>query len=236
LLTTLADQVVIAIENSRLFGETRTALVEAQSAQREYLRSEWEKVTSQQNSLGYQYTFGRLTRLSEPDELIWDELDSNTVLTPQDPGWQAGKPGLSQPRDADQGLLVPISLRGQVIGMFKLQDIDQARLWNEEEISFIKSVADQVGLALENARLLETTQRRAEREYLVGQITMKMRASNDPQAILQSAVTELRKALRVQKAQVIIQTQPGQDIDVPAVADEMSPENDQAEEGNKKDG
>jgi GAF domain-containing protein/HAMP domain-containing protein len=236
LLTTLADQVVIAIENSRLFGETRTALVEAQTAQREYLRSEWEKVTAQQNTLGYQYTFGRMTRLSEPEGLVWDELDPNAVITPQEIDWQAGKPELAQSGEADQGLLVPISLRGQVIGMFKLQDVDQSRLWNGEEITFIKSVADQVGLALENARLLETTQRRAEREYLVGQITTKMRASNDPQTILQSAVTELRKALRVQKAQVIIQTQSGQEVNLPADPHEPVPESDQAEKGNEKDG
>jgi GAF domain-containing protein/HAMP domain-containing protein/MFS family permease len=235
LLTTLADQVVIAIENSRLFGETRTALVEAQTAQREYLRTEWEKVTSQQSTLGYQYTFGRISKVSEPDGLVWDELDPQIVLIPNDSERQAGEPKKGRSGEAEQGLLVPISLRGQVIGMFKLQDIDQSRLWNEEEISFIQSVADQVGLALENARLLETTQRRAEREYLVGQITTKMRASNDPQVILQSAVTELRKALRVQKAQVIIQTQPGRDAESQADPQEPLPENDPAGENHLGD-
>jgi GAF domain-containing protein len=104
-------------------------------------------------------------------------------------------------------LIVPITLRGQVIGIIKLQDVDQTRVWDQEEIIWIKSIADQIGLALENARLLETTQRRAEREYLVGQISTKLRASNDPQVILQTAVAELRKALHAQKAQVIIQAQ-----------------------------
>jgi GAF domain-containing protein len=104
-------------------------------------------------------------------------------------------------------LVVPITLRGQVIGIIKLQDVDQTRTWDPEEIAWIKSITDQIGLALENARLLEATQRRAEREYLVGQITTKLRSSNDPQIILQTAVTELRKALHAQKAQVILQAQ-----------------------------
>jgi len=188
LLTTLADQVAIAIENSRLFSETQQALDEAQTAQREYLRSEWEKVSNQQDLIGYQYTFGRVTNLPQSgDGMIWNEMEEE--------------------------LVIPIALRGQAIGVIRLQDIDQKRSWNEEEISLIKEFADQVGLALENARLLEATQRRAEREYLVGQITTKLRASNDPQVILQTAVTELRKALHAQKAQVIIQARPAQEVE-----------------------
>ena len=220
LLTTLADQVAIAIENSRLFSETRQALVEAQSAQREYLRSEWEKVTTQQDLIGYQYTYGRVTSLSQAGNgSVWNELDQQDFndgkeyLTYNDQNLQEGEPVRSLSSDTEKGLVIPISLRGQVIGMVKLQDIDQTRTWDEEEISLIKAVADQVGLALENARLLEATQRRAEREYLVGHITTKLRASNDPQVILQTAVTELRKALRAQKAQVIIRARPAQEAE-----------------------
>jgi GAF domain-containing protein len=117
------------------------------------------------------------------------------------------------PLRVEDELVVPITLRGQAIGIIKLQDVDQTRVWDQEEMTWIKSVADQIGLALENARLLEATQKRAEREYLVGQITTKLRTSNDPQVILQTAVTELRKALHAQKAQVIIQTQSNPDRD-----------------------
>ena len=68
-----------------------------------------------------------------------------------------------------------------------------------------RAVADQVGLALENARLLAETQRRAERERLVADITTKMRAVNDPQAILETVAVELRNALRVKSVQVRLQ-------------------------------
>ena len=220
LLTTLSDQVAIAIENSRLFGETQQALVESQTAQREYLRTEWEKVSSQQGLIGYQYTYGRVTSLLQRgDGLIWKELDQQDVNSSK--GYRSydsqdqleGHPSRSLAGDMVDELVIPITLRGQVIGMVKLQEIDQTRAWDDEEIFLIKAVADQVGLALENARLLEATQRRAEREYLVGQITTKLRASNDPQVILQTAVTELRKALHAQKAQVIIQARPTQEVE-----------------------
>jgi hypothetical protein len=53
--------------------------------------------------------------------------------------------------------------------------------------------------------LLAETQRRAERERLVADITTKMRAINDPQAILETAAAELRSALRVKSVQVRLQ-------------------------------
>jgi GAF domain-containing protein len=216
----LADQVGIAIENSRLFGETQKALVEAQTAQREYIRSEWEKVFQQQNLKGFQYTYGRVTNLpKEGGELIWEGLDQQNIndVEVDEPDERLVSFEALQSRDLpvqmEDELIVPITLRGQAIGIIKLQDIDQARTWTQEDIAWIKSVADQIGLALENARLLEATQKRAEREYLVGQITTKLRTSNDPQVILQTAVTELRKALHAQKAQVIIQTNSDPDHD-----------------------
>jgi GAF domain-containing protein/HAMP domain-containing protein len=214
LLATLADQVAIAIENSRLFGETQQALVEAQSAQREYLRTEWEKVSTQQELKGFQYTYGRVTSLPQiGEDAFWEDADQQNLnvvgddLSNYDLGILDAHPGQNLPKLVEGELVVPITLRGQVIGIIKLQDVDQTRTWDPEEIAWIKSITDQIGLALENARLLEATQRRAEREYLVGQITTKLRSSNDPQVILQTAVTELRKALHAQKAQVILQAQ-----------------------------
>jgi hypothetical protein len=58
---------------------------------------------------------------------------------------------------------------------------------------------------MESARLFEETQRRAAREQIASEITNKLHASNNPQTILQTAVLELHKALKVSRAQVIIQ-------------------------------
>ncbi len=93
-------------------------------------------------------------------------------------------------------------VRGQVIGVYNLGEPDHPGGWEKEDIEFVKAVADQVGLALENARLLEQTQKRAEREHLVAEITSKMRASNDPKEILETAKRELRQALGVKKAEI----------------------------------
>jgi GAF domain-containing protein len=69
---------------------------------------------------------------------------------------------------------------------------------NAEQRSLLQAIADRLGQTLENARLYMETQSRAERERMASDITAKMRASNDPSAILQTALTELRSALNIQ--------------------------------------
>lgn len=189
LLSTLADQVAIAIENVRLFTETRTALSEMQSMHRQYLEKEWQEETQQSQRAGYELHGGRLTVVS-PQSVSGKWVDvpaSNPVILEN---------------AASKSLVTPITIRGQVVGMLDLAESDAP--WTKDDISLVQAVADQIGVALENARLLEETQRRAEREHTVTEITARLRASNDPQVILQTAAQELRRVLRANSAHVII--------------------------------
>ncbi|RMF37485.1 MAG: GAF domain-containing protein [Chloroflexi bacterium] len=92
-------------------------------------------------------------------------------------------------------LAVPIKLRGQVIGVIDLQTAEEGRPWTEDEIALVRAVSDQMALALENVQLFEQTVRRAEREHLVTQISGKIRASTNLEAIVQTAAQELARAL-----------------------------------------
>ena len=58
---------------------------------------------------------------------------------------------------------------------------------------------------MESARLFKETKSRSARELLVSEITAKVHANNDPQAMLKTAVLELQKALNANRAQVIVQ-------------------------------
>jgi hypothetical protein len=57
-------------------------------------------------------------------------------------------------------------------------------------------------LALENAHLLEETQRRAEREQMLGQMTTRFTRSLDMDTLLQTAVRELGQLLDVAEVSV----------------------------------
>ncbi|HUM37703.1 MAG TPA: hypothetical protein PLQ85_12600, partial [Anaerolineae bacterium] len=60
----------------------------------------------------------------------------------------------------------------------------------------------QLGLALENARLLEDTRLSAQRERARGEIVGRVRGSVQIDAVLRSAVEELGRALQVDRARI----------------------------------
>lgn len=107
----------------------------------------------------------------------------------------------------DQAILVlPIKIRDQVQGVIKLCKPDGSDPWNKDEIELAETLSERLGSAVESARLYEETRRRAERERLTSEIIAKMRASNDPSTILQTAAFELRKALNIDRAQLLVKT------------------------------
>ena len=191
MLSLLADQVSLAIENARLFDETRTALAEAEAVSRQFTREAWRRLPGEHKLLGYRYTITGATPLSEPVD-----------LTASGRGAGQGKQNeMSQ-------VVVPIELRGEVIGNLVVQSPSVEPL-TEDQIGLIKAVAERVALSAENARLFEETTRRAERERLVSDITSKIRSVNDPQSMVQTAMDELRRALGASRVEVIPQAVSG---------------------------
>jgi GAF domain-containing protein len=77
-----------------------------------------------------------------------------------------------------------------------------------DQLDVVYAVVERVALSLENARLFEDANRRAQRERLVTEISTKIRKSNDPQEMIKTAVAELRQALGVSRVEVIPQEQP----------------------------
>ena len=59
----------------------------------------------------------------------------------------------------------------------------------------LETMTDQLGVALESARLYQDAQRRAARERLVSDVTTRMRETLDVDTVLQTAVREIRQVL-----------------------------------------
>lgn len=106
--------------------------------------------------------------------------------------------------EAQPTLEVPLVLRDQVIGNLTLET-KQGNLTTEEQ-AFIDSVTTQAALALENVRLLEETQRRAERERIAAQVSSRVWASNDIHSILRTALKELGDSLQVSEGSIQLET------------------------------
>lgn len=94
----------------------------------------------------------------------------------------------------------PIQLRNQLIGRVQL-DIEQSE-WTIEQQAFVESVLYQTALALENARLLEETRYRADRDKLITNISRHLWETTDIPNILQTAVREIGVAFDVSVARI----------------------------------
>jgi GAF domain-containing protein len=188
MLSLLADQVSLAIENARIFDESRKALAESEMVSRQVTRENWGRLPEQQKLLGYRYNITGASPLKEFVKIA--ESGSNKSKGKQTEAIQA---------------VVPIELRGETIGTLVVQSPSGSQ-WNEDQLDLIRAVADRVALSAENARLFEETTARAEREKLVSDITSKIRSHTDPQSMIQTAIDELRGALGASRVEVIPQS------------------------------
>jgi GAF domain-containing protein len=188
LLEAIGRQIGVGVENTRLFEETRSALAEVEATHRIYLQREWREYLDRRDNLVYE---GGLAG----------------ALTKDQPAASAGNGG----HGAKAELAVPIVLRGQTIGVLGLEDPQGTRQWSAQDQALVEAVSRQLALALENARLLEETQRRAARERLAREITDKMRHASTMDALIQTTVREMAAALGAPNAFLQLSTPPESD-------------------------
>jgi len=178
---TLADQIAIAIENARLFGEARKALGESQAMFEKYTQQEWSN----------------FARQVKPNGFIFDgkqvlPLDNNPRREPIKAVIQTGSLSLEK---ASATIAIPIKLRGQTVGVLDVRSKKGQRHWKPDEIAMLEAAAERAALALENARLVESAQRRAARERAIGDISTRIGAVGNLESILQTAVEELGRKI-----------------------------------------
>jgi GAF domain-containing protein len=84
---------------------------------------------------------------------------------------------------------IPIVLRDQVLGQFIIDTNTSS--FSSEDIDFVEAISSQTALALDNARLLSESQRRASQEQKVNQVSATFSKSMNIEEILRTAVREL---------------------------------------------
>ncbi len=180
-LQTMADQVAIALDNARLFSESQTALETSRRAYSELRRDAWIELLRTQPDMGYRSRAGSVTPATD----VWRSDMEQAV---QEKRTVKGD-------GADDGeklaLAVPIKVRDDVIGILDTYKPTTSGEWTAEEIAVLETLGNQLGEALESARLYQDTQRRAARERLTSEITDKMRRATSIEDIVRTAVDEL---------------------------------------------
>jgi GAF domain-containing protein len=171
---------------TRLYARTQQALQEMELLQQRYLGEAWSEFLRQRALWGYRRTSEGLTPLGkEPVAGVRQALaQRETLIT-----------GPAETATGSAQVVVPVRFRDQLLGALGFTTAEGAAL-SDEQIAFVEAVAEQFGLAAENLRLVETTQRLAAREHVVGEISARMRESLDLDTILRAAAEQIRLAMQ----------------------------------------
>jgi GAF domain-containing protein len=196
-LSTLADQVTIAIQNARAFETTQQLLSEAQKTSGVYLQDSWKVLQSQETHTGYQVIANTLKRLSE------------RITSPQIHQALASKVTIAESGEKPI-LTVPIRLRNDVIGVINIRLLEEQEI-DPDDIDITEAVAERLSLAIETALLLKTTQRRADIERMTSEISGKISSTTQFESILRTAAEELSRALG--GSEVIVQLQSAESVE-----------------------
>lgn len=100
-------------------------------------------------------------------------------------------------------LAVPIAYAGGVVGVLDVQ-ADVVSGVTSDDAELVLSIARQVAIALENARLVEEAEQRADRAALVNRISQQIQRARSVDSVLRVAAVELAEALDVHKAAIEI--------------------------------
>jgi len=192
LLQTMADQVAVALDNARLFAETQASLEAERRAYGELSREAWAEILKSRSEWGYDY----LNASIMPAREDWTPAMQRAARTGQSvQDWTDGGSGVAT-------LAVPLRLRDRVVGVLSFGKDEPGQSWTAEEQTLLETLVEELGLALESARLYRDTQRRAARERLAGQIANRLRETLDIETVLATAAQELRDVLGVDAAEV----------------------------------
>jgi GAF domain-containing protein len=176
--------VAVAISNAQLFQQIQENLETTQQAYGTLAGKAWRDLFQKPSALSF---------LSDQDgtrpaDGLWEpQMEAAYQTESLTPGAQAGAgPGT---------LAIPLRVRDQVIGVVDGRKPASQGEWQPEEIELLKTLVEQLEVALESASLYQDMQRRAVREQLVGQVTSRMRQTLDVEGVLRTAIEETRHAL-----------------------------------------
>jgi GAF domain-containing protein len=197
-LQTMADQVAVALDNAQLFASSQKALEAAGRAYGEVSQRGWADLVRTRPDLAFRSDERGITPATQ---ILWPEMER---------AMDTGQPvhGDGSGESDRIPLAIPIKVRGEVVGVLDTHRPAEEGTWSAQEVALLEAIADQLGTALESARLYQDTQRRAAQERLIGEVTARMRETLDIEAVVKTAADEIYKALELDEVVVRLAPSP----------------------------
>lgn len=182
LLEGLCGQIAIAIESTRLSESLAEQLRELSNLQRLMTREGWRSRQTAKRLKGviFDSSQGEVREADLP--ALWNQ----PVTTHQPPN-----------------AIVPIAVRGQVIGSLGILDDPNQPLPMEDQ-ELLETISTQIAEALETARLLEQTQKRAVELEAVAQVGTAATTILDTNKLLQSVVSYTQASFQLYQVAILL--------------------------------
>lgn len=194
-LQTLADQIGLAINNAQLFQQAQESLEAERRAYGQLSQEAWRSLLATQSVSHQRY-------------------DPHGIL-PAGDGWRNDMVRAAREGHVIQGrhgatptLALPLRVRGEIVGVLDAHKPEGTPTWTVEEITLLESLVEQLGVALDSARLYQDTQQRAARDRMMGEVTARMRQTLDIDTVLKTAAREMRTLLNLAEVEVRVGTGP----------------------------
>ncbi|MFN2154526.1 MAG: GAF domain-containing protein, partial [Anaerolineae bacterium] len=122
---------------------------------------------------------------------IEQALTQGSATIARSPAAEDGDPN----NGGGSALVLPVTMRGEIIGIVGIDDADVERQWSDEDVALAEAVVERLAIAAENLRLLDDTQASAAREQRTAQIGQRVREALDVEEIIRVATETLGQEL-----------------------------------------
>ena len=191
-LQILADQLAAAIENAQLVQQVEGTFDELTKSNRSQTQQIWLSAVNERDVPTYEYDGLQVSEIPQnlaPDLLRKLENGKPVIVNSQKDENSIGK------EKSTNTLLIPLMVLNQVIGVVGLEQDNPSHTWSDEEIAVAQAAASRAALTLENARLLDESQKRASKERTILESTARIGSAINIENILQAAAEELERVL-----------------------------------------
>jgi PAS domain S-box-containing protein len=122
--------------------------------------------------------------------------------TRDDPRWLR-RPEQQSDGDSRSAISVPLIARDRVTGVLTLVH-PQARYFNEEDLALLKAIADQAGVAVENARLFAAEQERQRFASTLQEIARAVSSTLEPAQVFDQVLEQLKRVVEYDSASIFL--------------------------------
>ena len=197
LLEGLSGQIAMALESMRLRQQTEERLQELSNLQRLMSREAWLKYRSGRSQDGSGYIYDR----HGVRDLNGDPLPP--AVGDNDNG------------NSEKAVVRPLTVRGERFGILGVKD-DPANPLGPEEHELLDAISVQVAEALEGARLLEQTQKRAVELETVSRVSVATSTILETDNLLHAVVELTKRSFNLYHAHIYLLDQASGDLELVA--------------------